>query len=73
MSREGGKLPPRALFSLPFQSHLELVDAHLRLLLGLNMNCLQDGAFRPLSDNYTRILILSAMKPEVETGSGNKF
>ena len=41
----GVNLPPRPLFLLPFPNRLELVDAPLRLFL--NMNWLQDGAFRP--------------------------
>jgi len=40
---KGGEITPNHS-SLPFRNHLELVDAHWRLFL--NMNWVQDGAFR---------------------------
>ena len=43
--KAGGKITPRPLFLLPFPNRLELKDAAWPLFL--NMNWLQDGAFRP--------------------------
>ena len=45
MVKGGGETTPRPLILLPFPNRLELMDAPWRLFL--NMNWLQDGAFRP--------------------------